>query len=503
MKKLSIIILLSIAFAEFVAEAQNIQFPDMIRFSQTFPWGTARSMGMGGAFGALGADQSSISTNPAGIGVFRSSDFSFTLSLADNNSNSTYEGHQTTDFSAKLKVENFGAVFTKKTKREHGLLYANFGITYNRLNDFNRNVIIKNPNASSSLLDEFDYYANNQGDGALATRDLSSFYEGLAWDSYLLDTMLYGPGWYHSDFSDSHTYGQNMVKKLNIRGGIGQWDFAYGMNFNNMLYMGLSIGIQNFDYTQTSSHTETDVNGNIPNLQSFTFSEYLNASGYGGNFKIGVIVKPVSFIRLGAAIHSPTFYAITSDFHTSADAYYDIALAGDNYDSYNESDYIYDKNTFITPWKYIESVAFQFKQFGLLSLDFETVDYSSMKLSGDEIYSQNDSIKGGYAANNLRLGAEGKIGPFALRAGLGLYGSPNNGFSKINYKTYSAGIGFRGKKFYWDLAYVLLKYSNNYTLYQYTEQQGGNGLPTWTNSPQIAKIDNNVNRFVATIGFRF
>ena len=35
--------------------------------------GTARYVGMGGAMDALGADLSTISSNPAGIGLFRSS----------------------------------------------------------------------------------------------------------------------------------------------------------------------------------------------------------------------------------------------------------------------------------------------------------------------------------------------------------------------------------------------------------------------------------------------
>ena len=46
---------------------------DAYRFSQTELNGTARSMSMGGAFGALGGDMSVMSHNPAGLGVYRSS----------------------------------------------------------------------------------------------------------------------------------------------------------------------------------------------------------------------------------------------------------------------------------------------------------------------------------------------------------------------------------------------------------------------------------------------
>ena len=36
--------------------------------------GTARFVGMGGAMGALGGDISTMGTNPAGIGIYRSND---------------------------------------------------------------------------------------------------------------------------------------------------------------------------------------------------------------------------------------------------------------------------------------------------------------------------------------------------------------------------------------------------------------------------------------------
>ena len=41
--------------------------------------GTARFVGMGGAMGALGGDISVISSNPAGIGIFRSNDVSISF----------------------------------------------------------------------------------------------------------------------------------------------------------------------------------------------------------------------------------------------------------------------------------------------------------------------------------------------------------------------------------------------------------------------------------------
>ena len=51
---------------------------DMFTLSQVnFGFGTARSMSMAGAFTSLGADMASMGINPAGLGMYRSNDFSF------------------------------------------------------------------------------------------------------------------------------------------------------------------------------------------------------------------------------------------------------------------------------------------------------------------------------------------------------------------------------------------------------------------------------------------
>ena len=80
MHKKNIILLLTLVFAIFFAagtQAQNEE--DALRYSQLFDAGlTARSLSMGGAFGALGADMSEMSINPAGIAVYRRSVFSIT-----------------------------------------------------------------------------------------------------------------------------------------------------------------------------------------------------------------------------------------------------------------------------------------------------------------------------------------------------------------------------------------------------------------------------------------
>ena len=54
---------------------------DAYKYSSNDLNGTARSLGMGGAFGALGGDISAMSNNPAGLAVYRSSEVVTTLSI--------------------------------------------------------------------------------------------------------------------------------------------------------------------------------------------------------------------------------------------------------------------------------------------------------------------------------------------------------------------------------------------------------------------------------------
>ncbi|MBD5204411.1 MAG: TonB-dependent receptor, partial [Bacteroidales bacterium] len=65
---------------------------DVIPLTQSDLKGTARFMSMGGAFGALGGDLSTLSQNPAGIGVYRSSELGFTLDLDCQRSSATSQG---------------------------------------------------------------------------------------------------------------------------------------------------------------------------------------------------------------------------------------------------------------------------------------------------------------------------------------------------------------------------------------------------------------------------
>ena len=71
----NIILLIFVSFSINI-HAQTIS--DALRYSNLEVGGTARTVGVGGGIGALGADYSVLSTNPAGIAAFRTNEFVIT-----------------------------------------------------------------------------------------------------------------------------------------------------------------------------------------------------------------------------------------------------------------------------------------------------------------------------------------------------------------------------------------------------------------------------------------
>jgi len=128
---ITLIALLSSSFAL----AQNSV--DVLRYSQTNVGGTARSMAHGGAFGAVGADFSSLSINPAGIGLYKKSELSLTPTFYLSNVNSDLNGHSGFDHKNNFNMNNYGLVLVSGSAKKKGWKYFQFGLGVNRLENFN------------------------------------------------------------------------------------------------------------------------------------------------------------------------------------------------------------------------------------------------------------------------------------------------------------------------------------------------------------------------------
>lgn len=459
--------------------AQNEQ--DALRFSQTFSGGTARSLSMGGAFGALGGDFGAMSINPAGIGLFRQGEFSITPGFTNIKTETNYLDNRVSDSQYDINIDHFGLIFPFKSKNSLSAQSNNivFGFGYNKIRDFSNKYTMKAVNNTNSLVDEFVYTANIYD-------DWDPFTDELAWETFLIDYDSLA-GVFYSDF-DVSGYGQDQRRTVVTDGGISEYTFNLGANLGHKLYVGGSLGIQQANYEEIWTHVESDPDDIIDYFEEFTFRNTLYTTGRGLNVKLGFIARPLDWLRIGGAIHTPTFFKMQDDF--TAEMYTDLADGQETheYEAYGEYNY-----EITTPFKAIGSAAFIIKQKGLVSVDYEYVDYSTARLNGTDydFFDENQAVANRYkAAGNIRVGGEYHMGPLFLRAGYALYGSPYVSGEANEDQVYSAisgGLGYRTSGLYMDIGLVKSGFDQKYFLY-------------YQNSADVA---NSKTMLMATVGFRF
>ena len=125
-----------------MADNDIVMPTDLLELSQTqFNFGTARSMAMAGAFTSLGADLSSMSINPAGLGMYRHSDLSITplvtLARADNSA-AAWDNAEAPSTNARNRFAMGNIGFAVNVFQGGGTLTSlTIGFGYNRLADFN------------------------------------------------------------------------------------------------------------------------------------------------------------------------------------------------------------------------------------------------------------------------------------------------------------------------------------------------------------------------------
>jgi hypothetical protein len=473
---------------------------DALRYSFLQVQGTARSGGMGNAFGALGGDFTSLSINPAGLGLYRSSEFAITPLFNQDKTKATMLGSSLSDSKYNFGMNNLSYVasWDLGNKSASGLVNINFGVGFNRLRDFNSNSIAEGANAKSSFMDYIVDRANRFGTN-------NSYYEKLAWDT---DILIYDDKAkeYFSDIGDAG-YGQTQRKTINRMGSVDEFSLALGLNFNHRLYLGASVGILDLYYNDDSEIYEKDVKGNIPYVNDFSFMSKLKTSGNGYNVKLGAIFKPTNNLRLGASVHSPTFYNLNDLFETQMKTYMTYKDGSENYNKISPlSEYEYDMES---PLKATLSAAYIIGSKGLISADYEFVDYSATKLrrggDGYNFADENKDISEAYkSVGNLRVGGEYKVtGTFGLRAGYELYPSPYNADAfgakqpnaDNNLSVLSFGLGYRSGKFFFDAAYRLSKFDQT----EYINPTPSAAYP----APTIATYNSEKGDILFTLGFRF
>lgn len=484
MKKLSVALLLITAFSTGAMAQSEV---DALRYSRLNPSGTARFTAMGGAFGALGADFTSLSFNPAGIGLYKSSEISISPSFYIGKTEATYNGRFRDDSRYNFNLGSVGIVMTTSpVTRGNQSLWKNvqFGFGINRLANFNNRIMIEGFNNSSSFLTP--YLDNAYG---VDPRDLGQYNTKLAYDADLLflrDNIDSASWNYQSDLPNG---GVNQRKSIETKGSLNEMVFTLGANYGDKLYLGATIGVPYIRYTETSTYTETDTEGNSDYLNSFTRTDNLETSGTGINFKFGLIYRATDWLRLGGAIHTPTFYTgMTDNWEATIKSNFDNGrtLTARSPEGFYEYE-------LTTPMRAIGSIGIIVGKSGVISADYEYVDYGTARLRAPDydFNNENETIRNAYlTAGNLRLGTEWRYGALNFRGGYSLSANPyKNGTNSAN-SSYSLGLGIRDKNFFIDMAWVYSQQDDEYYLYS----------SDYVN-PAMTKLDNNM--FLMTIGVKY
>ena len=469
--------ILTIAFVLLIPVAMFAQgVDDANLFSQTYYQGTAKALGMGNAMGAVGGDMTAVCINPAGMGIYRSSEITASLNLLDNYSTSTYYGDKKDGNIFRFSIPNLGFVFAKERSNYKALRYTQFGFGLTRTNDFNMRTNALGINPSSSMVDNYlnqirnDYYPEGYN-GELYTSMFStslleenaSAYTILpAWRTYLID--LFGPEnnrYYSSPVPQGNIW---QGQECDFKGRSESWTFAGSANFFDKLFIGISVDLAHTKRFGTKVFKESRVEGTETDFNQWSFTEDLSSTGWGGNAKVGFIYHATPWFRFGAAFHSPTLYAFSEKWQTTTEAEINWVT---NKSLSPQANYEY---TFISPLKCVGSLAFVVGQQGMVSLDAEYMNYGMARFRANDFdYTPtNESIKESLGHTlNFRLGTEWYVGGTYLRFGTAYYGSPFGiGQTGGSVKKASCGVTVPvSSSITFDFAYELSHGTNYITLY--------------------------------------
>lgn len=504
--------------------------------------GTARYVGMGGAMEALGADISTIGTNPAGIGLFRHTMASTSLS--------GLELQDAEDFSigkkTKMSFDQIGFVYAHRTGERS---FLNFAFNYHKSRNFNdvTDVSDRLDRASQNKL------SFNKWDERLFDLDFGNAVTGNSNAFSQVDYLYFNA--FLSDKEDNLFFNDanNYLMRKASKGYTGDYNFNLSGNINDRVYLGLTLGIKDVNYKSYSEYTENLLNSRNEDIGSTTLVDERRIDGSGFNIKAGVIFRPVeaSPFRIGLYVNTPTWYDLKTSNYTEL-------YNNTNEGLYNRfpSDDVYEYKLY-TPWKFGASLGHTVGNWLALGLTYEYADYSNLdsryNTGGhydwyyDNYYesSESDDIMNAHTestlkgVHTLKAGCEYMLdGGLSLRVGFN-YLSPM--FSKDGFKDSSLdspgsyyasatdytnwkgttritfGLGYRLGKMSLDLAYQYSQKSGDFSpfmSYEYPRDQQvlnslepedfyPDGTPIYDNFCFAKKLSKERHQLLFTLGYHF
>jgi hypothetical protein len=485
---------------------------DALRYSQSSITGTARYVSMGGAFGALGGDLSCMSNNPAGLGIYRKSELSFSPAIYHSKVNSAYFGNSDQEFKNNFNFGNIGMVLNFPTQRYdtlNGWNSFNFGIGYNRINNFTAKSGFYGMNNQNSYIDYFvqDASSANGGRGTNPSNLSSNHYQfgaNLAFYTFMINPLSNKDSTHYASAIPGGGAKQSFSSITS--GASSEIPVSFAGNYSDKLYLGATVGFASINYQQDITFTETATDKTratnlaygMPIFKDYTYTQSLTTTGSGLNFKFGTIYKAKDWLRLGASIHSPTYYQMNNA--NNAQMVSNFEGEKSHAKSSPNNSFAYQINT---PMRLAGSLAFIIGKLGLISADIEYVDYAEMNMSSitDPFYDTNLLIQTTYTSTtNIKLGTEWRYNEFSFRGGLAYLGSPFKSQQNsvipfngtINSKTaISFGAGIRERDYFIDFGYVLTVSPTVYVPY------------TLSADSPVSTMNLTSQNYVLTIGFKF
>jgi hypothetical protein len=449
---------------------------DALRYSWFGQNGTARNQATGGVMGSLGGDITATFVNPAGLGLYKTSELVLTPGYQLLKNKSIFRD---SNASGKKNGFNFGPTgFVFGYGDENGSWKSKaISLAVTRTANFNNRINYRGENNQTSYSEQFAEEVAGSGVdiGRASESDQLSLGSRMAAYTYLIDTATIGG--VTQVIGLPELVGNTMQENSIItKGGITDVALGIAGNMNDKFYIGGSFGLSVVNYQKDQVFKETDLSGNNNNnFGSSRFEEHFTTKGAGINAKLGIIFKPVDNMRFGLAFHTPTLYNLKDTYYsrmaTETENYVPglVEVESKLFTGNEIAIYKYNHNN---PFKVLVSGSYVFreiedvtKQRGFISADVEYVNYKSSAFqvseegtTDDDAYytGMNKTIDDLYKGNfNFKLGGELKFNTFMARVGASLYGSPYADKQlKARRTFYSAGIGYRDKGIFIDLTYV-------------------------------------------------
>lgn len=517
----------STQFGGEVISPANMSHMEAARYSQAeHTFMSARVAGMGGAFTSLGADISSMAINPAGLGMYRSSEVLISLGVDHTKSyNDTY-GKWSTNSTA-LNFNQIGAALNLY-QSSGPLVSFTLGFGYSQLADLDY-TIRGQWNAGNVTIGEFfaeqmygfDPSALNGSADPFRNHNIYPDEWGgvLAYQTYLIDPNLDSSGQFLNNYM---VPGVPLEARIDSRmtmvseGNVGEYDFSMGFNIANILYLGTTLGVQDVQQVMMYHYEEqySDAGTSADMLSSMTYKPYVSNYGSGVNFKIGAIVRPISALRLGIAYHTGTLMSLTRNYYTEMSTlFYDNTGYGANSLINN---YTYN---YTSPSKLLLGASVAIGNKAIISVDYDKVWYDRMRMSTDGLEEafRNDVDTDLGTSENFRVGMElTPIKGVYLRLGYAYYGSPLNaevnkyaeeggnffGTYKTSSNNISLGGGMRFGNSSVDLVWTISKanYTNSLMYYYSYVDEYDDVLVT---GPALSNITTRTDNVALTYSFRF